>query len=198
MRLRSDASLCPAGRASACSAAAAGPCSAPRLSLDSVLLLWYHNLACWRKDATLCRSGGIGRRPGLKIPWEQSRAGSTPVSGTTYRGIEQLVARRAHNPEVGGSSPPPATRNPLESPDFSGLFLFLATFPRGLFFALKFDPDFDPYGEKVRSRRAFLCLDLTAFLGRFLRFRELLSIPVPWPWPPPFAPPWSRGHRYPR
>ena len=34
----------------------------------------------------------------------------------------------AHNPEVGGSSPPPATRNPLESPDFSGLFLFLATF----------------------------------------------------------------------
>ena len=104
----------------------------------------------------------------------------------------------AHNPEVGGSSPPPATRNPLESPDSSGLFLFSATFSRGLFFALKFDPDFDPYGEKVRSRRAFLCLDLTAFLGRFLRFRELLSIPVPWPWPPPFAPPWSRGHRYPR
>ena len=27
-----------------------------------------------------------------------------------YRGVEQLVARRAHNPEVGGSSPPPATQ----------------------------------------------------------------------------------------
>ncbi len=27
-----------------------------------------------------------------------------------YRGVEQLVARRAHNPEVGGSSPPPATK----------------------------------------------------------------------------------------
>ena len=26
-----------------------------------------------------------------------------------YRGMEQLVARRAHNPKVGGSSPPPAT-----------------------------------------------------------------------------------------
>ena len=26
-----------------------------------------------------------------------------------YRGVEQLVARRAHNPEVGGSSPPSAT-----------------------------------------------------------------------------------------
>ena len=25
-------------------------------------------------------------------------------------GVEQLVARRAHNPEVGGSSPSPATR----------------------------------------------------------------------------------------
>ena len=27
----------------------------------------------------------------------------------SYRGVEQLVARRAHNPKVGGSSPPPAT-----------------------------------------------------------------------------------------
>ena len=26
-----------------------------------------------------------------------------------HRGVEQLVARRAHNPEAGGSSPPPAT-----------------------------------------------------------------------------------------
>ena len=26
-----------------------------------------------------------------------------------YRGVEQLVARRAHNPEVLGSSPSPAT-----------------------------------------------------------------------------------------
>ena len=27
------------------------------------------------------------------------------------RGVEQLVARRAHNPEAGGSSPSPATKN---------------------------------------------------------------------------------------
>ncbi len=27
-----------------------------------------------------------------------------------YRGMEQLVARRAHNPKVIGSSPVPATR----------------------------------------------------------------------------------------
>jgi hypothetical protein len=27
------------------------------------------------------------------------------------RGVEQLVARRAHNPKVGGSNPSPATNN---------------------------------------------------------------------------------------
>ena len=30
---------------------------------------------------------------------------------TEYRGVEQLEARRAHNPEVVGSSPASATRN---------------------------------------------------------------------------------------
>ena len=37
-----------------------------------------------------------------------------------YRGVEQLVARRAHNPEAGGSSPSPATKQ--DSP--SGLSFF--------------------------------------------------------------------------
>ena len=40
-----------------------------------------------------------------------------------YRGVEQLVARRAHNPEVVGSSPASAT---IITPDFdmkSGVFL---------------------------------------------------------------------------
>ena len=32
-----------------------------------------------------------------------------PRSPAPYRGVEQLVARRAHNPEVAGSSPVPAT-----------------------------------------------------------------------------------------
>ncbi len=27
-----------------------------------------------------------------------------------HRGVEQLAARKAHNLEVGGSSPPPATK----------------------------------------------------------------------------------------
>ena len=41
----------------------------------------------------------------------------------TYRGVEQLEARRAHNPEVVGSSPASAT---IKTPDFttkSGVFL---------------------------------------------------------------------------
>jgi hypothetical protein len=32
----------------------------------------------------------------------------------TYRGMEQLVARRAHNPKVAGSSPAPATKQALQ------------------------------------------------------------------------------------
>ena len=32
-----------------------------------------------------------------------------------YRGVEQLVARRAHNPEVVGSSPTPATNQDISS-----------------------------------------------------------------------------------
>ena len=31
-----------------------------------------------------------------------------------HRGVEQLVARWAHNPKVGGSNPPPATFETLD------------------------------------------------------------------------------------
>ena len=41
-----------------------------------------------------------------------------------YRGIEQLEARRAHNPEVGGSSPPPATRKEKVIPTGMAFFFF--------------------------------------------------------------------------
>ena len=36
------------------------------------------------------------------------------------RGVEQLVARWAHNPKVAGSSPVPATQ--IKTPQLSGLF----------------------------------------------------------------------------
>ena len=40
--------------------------------------------------------------------------------------MEQLAARRAHNPKVGGSSPPPATKvhNSLELSTFFILMIF--------------------------------------------------------------------------
>ena len=47
------------------------------------------------------------------------------------RGVEQLVARRAHNPEVAGSNPVPATINPLISVEIRGFSLFLLTFSCG-------------------------------------------------------------------
>jgi hypothetical protein len=33
-------------------------------------------------QTTNCRSGGIGRRAGFKIPWASARAGSIPAFGT--------------------------------------------------------------------------------------------------------------------
>ncbi len=49
-----------------------------------------------------------------------------------YRGVEQSVARRAHNPEVAGSSPAPATKQTKNNPEtqykrFQGVF-FIAVF----------------------------------------------------------------------
>ena len=40
-----------------------------------------------------------------------------------YRGVEQLVARRAHNPEVVGSSPASATIKSPEIVRFQDFFL---------------------------------------------------------------------------
>ena len=40
-----------------------------------------------------------------------------------HRGVEQLVARRANNPKVAGSSPAPATKKTQESAS-AGSFVF--------------------------------------------------------------------------
>ncbi len=60
----------------------------------------------------MCRSGGTGRRTGLKIlrdlPLVPVRFRSSALI-KQYRGVEQLAARRAHNPKVVGSSPASAT-----------------------------------------------------------------------------------------
>ena len=44
-----------------------------------------------------------------RFPFTEKIMGSNPIR-VTYSGVEQLVARWAHNPKVGGSSPSPATK----------------------------------------------------------------------------------------
>ena len=62
-----------------------------------------------------------------------------------------MVARRAHNPEVEGSNPSPATINPSESVDSDGFPFVFVTFPGQLFLPFLFDPNRDPYGISERS-----------------------------------------------
>ena len=45
-----------------------------------------------------------------------------------YRGVEQLEARRAHNPEVVGSSPASATKKPPRISRFRVVFLYFPNF----------------------------------------------------------------------
>ena len=47
--------------------------------------------------------------------------------------IGKYIRAAAHNPEVGGSSPPPATNKPLKSHDFSGFLHFLLFFVQFIF-----------------------------------------------------------------
>ena len=70
------------------------------------------------------------------------------TQATEYRGVEQLEARRAHNPEVVGSSPASATIKSPEIVRFQDFFLRFRSrkvqrkilrFP-----AKPFDPYFDP------------------------------------------------------
>ena len=58
-----------------------------------------------------CRCGGIGRRPGLKIPWENIPYRFDPGHRHQVHIAEwsNPVARRAHNPKVVGSNPASAT-----------------------------------------------------------------------------------------
>ena len=117
-----------------------------------------------------CRSGGIGRRPGLKILCSLERAGSTPVSGTKYRGVEQLAARRAHNPEVVGSSPTAATRKTVTL--FGWLFFCPATGPQ-------------PVGRRFKSYRrnqkssVFLSKHAAFITFLTIRFCKNRSLPQP-------------------
>ena len=60
----------------------------------------------------------------LTMPQPQAKQIKFPAGKTSYRGVEQMVARRAHNPEVAGSSPVPATTKRALKCKVSTLFSF--------------------------------------------------------------------------
>ena len=109
----------------------------------------------------ISRCGGTGRRPGLKIPCNESyvpvRSRSpAPVVGaadptTIYRGVEQLVARRAHNPEVRRFKSPP--RNQILALQAVACKVF--SFFRIFMFCI----DFPPIGYiKIHNTHRAVCL----------------------------------------
>ena len=61
--------------------------------------------------------------PPLTMPQPHAILIKFPAGKTSYRGVEQMVARRAHNPEVAGSSPVPATTKHVET-SVSACFFF--------------------------------------------------------------------------
>ena len=93
----------------------------PRRAQKCLTFLWTGAIITEHTTRNPCSCGGIGRRTGLKIRRINLRAGSSPATSTTiwvqrtasisYRGVEQLVACRAHNPKVAGSNPASATRS---------------------------------------------------------------------------------------
>ena len=75
-------------------------------------------------EQLICNQQVVGSSPIASSIWMDARVvkgeqtvnlpahayiGSNPIPSTIFRGVEQLVARRAHNPKVVGSSPTPAT-----------------------------------------------------------------------------------------
>ena len=53
------------------------------------------------------------------VPVRARSPAPSGIKGLKYRGVEQLAARRAHNPEVAGSSPAAATIKRLISCEIS-------------------------------------------------------------------------------
>ena len=86
-----------------------------------------------------------------------------------HRGVEQLVARRAHNPKVVGSSPAPATTKPLK---FQRLFYFCKVNNNKPIVAF-IDTVHSCLQEEL-SKQNFDCIDAT-YLSRNEIFEQLPS-----------------------
>lgn len=104
---------------------------------------------------TVTRTGlGVGGTNGTNKPKSyfslQQKGYKSPQRSENY------ISAAAHNPEVGGSSPPPVTNKPLKSYDFSGFLCFSSLFCC-LFFIIRFDPDSDPRRHKLRIAPLAAC-----------------------------------------
>ena len=87
----------------------------------------------WNSTEVVRKQGLTNRGTYVIIPKHERKC--------QYRGVEQLVARRAHNPEVVGSSPASATKKE-NSHLYGGCFRFLFRV------RFKFTPEgYEPLGE---------------------------------------------------
>ena len=126
--------------------------------------------------------------------------GSNPVpvrprSPAPYRGVEQLVARRAHNPEVVGSSPTPATIKPSDFESNQTVFSISSSKKLRLVFQpLRLTHTLTHTRQKRGPDTALPRPDLA--LSQDI-FRVRLPAPSPWLSPPLSGRPWSHGRRCP-
>ena len=70
------------------------------------------------------KSGKILKKLFKKVLTNRNTRAIISHVDTRYRGVEQMVARRAHNPEVAGSSPVSATNLPPNATAFRWFFFF--------------------------------------------------------------------------
>ena len=88
-------------------------------SLDNSMPEWYSNFCRTAAGVVELVDTGDLKSPGSDTVPVRARS----PAPSSYRGVEQLVARRAHNPEVAGSSPVSATRKSTAIQWIAVLFL---------------------------------------------------------------------------
>ena len=86
------------------------------------------------------------------------------------RGVEQLVARRAHNPKVEGSNPSPATRKKKVFSETGVLFLFSGImYTVYVLYSEKYDKHYTGYSSDFSQR--ILSHNVLGKKGWSIRFR---------------------------